>query len=526
MRRLTGLVAIGLCCVLPGTPLAADPVWRRLGEGLREPGVLAVAVDPAEPHRLYVGTTRRVYGSTDDGAHWRTLLSLRGSTTAVHGIAVDAGRPRQLWAATEDGLWHSPDQGAHWQVRFQGLGAVHQQLLAVAVLPDQRILAGTRQGLVTSDDGGRTWRTSSTTVEHVAVHAIVASALHPRILVLGTSDGLFRSSDGGAHWERVLVLTTDAADAPPDNGQAVEEDAPLPAPAVTSLAADPHAPSVLYAGSVNGVYRSLDEGLTWQPMSRMGLTGQVISDVLVTSELLVATTKGVFRYATPPSPATGGAGRWEAFHDGLTSTVIHRLAAAADGRGLYVATEDGLFRSDAASAWRLGPDPTHLFDQDPSIRDLQAVAIRYAEVSPEKIARWRTQAARRAWLPTVSLSYNQDYSISDRTDEGSFPAYQVTDDKDLDNGWDVSVSWNLGDLIWNDDQTAIDVRSRLTAELRDDVLDEVNRLYFERRRLQLELALSPPPTQQERLERELRLQELTAGLDALTGGYLSRRLAP
>ena len=43
-------------------------------------------------------------------------------------------------------------------------------------------------------------------------------------------------------------------------------------------------------------------------------------------------------------------------------------------------------------------------------------------------------------------------------------------------------------MIFSTEQTSIDVRSRLMVQLRDDILDEVTRLYFERRRLQLELA--------------------------------------
>lgn len=61
-------------------------------------------------------------------------------------------------------------------------------------------------------------------------------------------------------------------------------------------------------------------------------------------------------------------------------------------------------------------------------------------------------------------------------------------------------------------------------QLRDDVLNEVTRLYFERRRVQIEFLTSPPKEIATKLEKTLRLQELTAGIDALTGGYLSNRL--
>lgn len=61
-------------------------------------------------------------------------------------------------------------------------------------------------------------------------------------------------------------------------------------------------------------------------------------------------------------------------------------------------------------------------------------------------------------------------------------------------------------------------------QLRDDILDEVTRTYFERRRLQLEACLSPSLELKKKLQDELRMQELTADLDALTGGNFTARL--
>jgi hypothetical protein len=93
-----------------------------------------------------------------------------------------------------------------------------------------------------------------------------------------------------------------------------------------------------------------------------------------------------------------------------------------------------------------------------------------------------------------------------------------------DDGWSVSLTWELGDIVWNNDQTSIDSRSRLVVQLRDDVLNEVTRLYFERRRLQVEVLLSEQQDIADKIENELRLQELTASIDAITGSYMSKRL--
>ena len=59
-------------------------------------------------------------------------------------------------------------------------------------------------------------------------------------------------------------------------------------------------------------------------------------------------------------------------------------------------------------------------------------------------------------------------------------------------------------------------------QLRNDILDEVTKLYFERRRLAVELERGAFSESEEELK-HLRLEELTASIDALTGGYMSRR---
>ena len=59
-------------------------------------------------------------------------------------------------------------------------------------------------------------------------------------------------------------------------------------------------------------------------------------------------------------------------------------------------------------------------------------------------------------------------------------------------------------------------------ELRDDVLDEITQLYFERRRVLVELAAAEAPGDTLRLR--LRAAELAAGIDAWTGGWFSRAL--
>ncbi len=164
------------------------------------------------------------------------------------------------------------------------------------------------------------------------------------------------------------------------------------------------------------------------------------------------------------------------------------------------------------------------FPHEPTIAQVREVAIRYAEVQPEKIARWRQQAHWKALLPTFSVDYdrNQNTYIASSVTTTGTRAFK-TDDPSKKAG--LSLKWNLGDLIWNSDQTSIDARSRFTTQLREDLVDEITRSYFERRRLQLNALMEPSTDPKTQVEKELRLQELTAMLDGLTGGWFSNQLA-
>ena len=62
--------------------------------------------------------------------------------------------------------------------------------------------------------------------------------------------------------------------------------------------------------------------------------------------------------------------------------------------------------------------------------------------------------------------------------------------------------------------------------LRDDVLDEVNQIYFERRRAIIALGRlgGPDSAGSEAIELRIRIDELTAKLDAWTDGFFSREI--
>jgi hypothetical protein len=78
--------------------------------------------------------------------------------------------------------------------------------------------------------------------------------------------------------------------------------------------------------------------------------------------------------------------------------------------------------------------------------------------------------------------------------------------------------------VFNDALTSIDTRAKLMTELRNDILAEVTRLFFERKKLELGLESDVKLSERERVEKTLRLEEVEALIDRLTGGSYSKVL--
>jgi hypothetical protein len=163
------------------------------------------------------------------------------------------------------------------------------------------------------------------------------------------------------------------------------------------------------------------------------------------------------------------------------------------------------------------------FDSEPSIQDVQSMAMDYTHTNRAQVERWLLASKRAAALPEFKVRYyyqdqfDQDF---DYLDNGASFDLQ---DGSLTQKWNAQVEakWRLDDLVMNSERIRVISESQDVVKLRDKVLGEVTRLYFDRRRLQVETLLNPPTDLGSQVETQLRLMELTAELDAYTGGAFS-----
>jgi hypothetical protein len=246
--------------------------------------------------------------------------------------------------------------------------------------------------------------------------------------------------------------------------------------------------------------------------------------------LWLATDAGLFH-------APGPRGPWQRAEGPAGSSAVAAVAAAHDR--LVVATAQGLLRrttvsedTTAAAAPRpvSAPAPARARRADPPITAVQREALRYVSLDPRRMQQLWDAAGRRAWAPEVLVrgDYGEDKDRTRSWDEAfiSGDTHSLFDrDRKRGDGYSVSLglTWDLGDAVFNLDRIDVSREARLVIQLRDDVLDEVNQLYFERQRVLA--SLDAPPGDAPVALLRLRAAELASGLDAWTGGWFSEQLA-
>ncbi len=215
----------------------------------------------------------------------------------------------------------------------------------------------------------------------------------------------------------------------------------------------------------------------------------------------------------------------------------------ATTRGVFTATTRGVFAADAAAASRLPATPQAPVpgarsepqaSEEPDVGAVQRAALRYLELGSARLASLQRRVTERGVLPELTVHGNyggvrardEDY---DDTVFASGDRYQLLDrlhERQRDFLVGATLRWDLGDTVYHPEEIDISREVRELIELRDEVLDEINQLYFERRRVLLERSGLPDPASTEAERLGLRARELAAGLDAWTGGWWSRQLEP
>ena len=535
-------------------------VWQRISQGISESDIHTLVLNSHNNQCLYAGTSRAVYKSHDGGRNW--TMSLRLKQEKANDIYIPHQRPQEVYVATDAGLYASYNEGKTWQRIYSASDPLSKRCLSI--LQDKDILyLGTAQGLYYKGVGETAWQHNSAVFHQEPVYRMAQD----EDFVYFVGPGALIRLDKETKSIQKIFSSGSVFVAPEE--ETVDEELWEEAGEkkfIKAIEIGRDKPFRIFLATSGGIYSSDDHGDNWHKFSFNSLPLRYVTSlqIIETSPashgrcqespkmcwgLLAGTKRGTFFLEE---------GRWAQVYQGMETNGIQDLAWSSQGE-IYAATDRGVyylpygkslplfeFKGDEANqnetALRTKSETSlnssgdyrewaKYFSEEPSIQEVHRWAIEYAEVAPEKIREWRRLARKRAYLPQMDIGADsgKSWGTSDNV-WGSYTGggqhYIGPDDKSWgeDFGWDVSLSWDLGDLIWNTDQTTIDSRSKLMVELRESILDQVTRLYFERRRIQLALMAGTIEDPQIMLDQQMRLEELTALIDAYTGGEFSKRL--
>jgi photosystem II stability/assembly factor-like uncharacterized protein len=319
--------------------------WEGLTAGLPDQvEARCLAVDPAAPRIVYVGTQRGPYRSDDGGDSWRAL-PLPGKEQLVWSILLHPTEPRTLYVGTQGTtIYRSRDGGETWTELTPAApkGMVRMsfpcRVIRLALDPSEprHLYAGLEVGgVLRSRDGGDSWEgcnegllaftaeprlrsriVSDTETEGMMdSHALALSMAKPGTVFLANRMGLFRSGDGGTRWQEIGIgrfsPLTYARDVK------VSRHDPKTMYAALSIAA------VSDAGSL---YRSRDLGETWQRFDHdvsMRSTLMIIAESPATPDRVYCATRKGQVFGTED-----GGKRWREYPLPDGTEGVYALAAA------------------------------------------------------------------------------------------------------------------------------------------------------------------------------------------------------
>ena len=318
---ITGKLA-GVILLILGYGLAAA---QDIPSGI----IQAITVDESDPEVVYASGAGYIYKSTDAGANWTAAPSL----VDIWSIAIErydpaaspAPTPVAYGASQGHGVLRSTD-GLQWNIT-NGTSGVFG---SVAVHPtDTTVYAGGEDGIYVSDDRGANWSLLSALPGEGNARGLVIDRSNPlNMYITKWRDGIFRSTDGGNSWGL--------------SGGFYDKQ-------LFDLDMHPTNPSVLFASTWSGVYRSVDAGTNWVQLASPTRVSELSIDA-VNPDVMLAVTEG-----NGIGKSTDGGETWTSVSDGL-GDVAHfaSVAIAPDGSGrAYAGSQNSVLfiSNDLGESW-------------------------------------------------------------------------------------------------------------------------------------------------------------------------------
>ena len=167
--------------------------WTKL-PGEISNAVNAIAIDPFNPDKIYLGTNWQVTRSSDGGQTWEESDDYVYSKS----LAIDRNDPDILYSGYDNCCYRSEDGGIHWEkYRCNDLGSCKDLLLLGG-----KLLYASDVGIYASSDGAENWENSHDGISKVCIKAVSITKTFPTKIYALPVDGekLYVSEDFGITW--------------------------------------------------------------------------------------------------------------------------------------------------------------------------------------------------------------------------------------------------------------------------------------------------------------------------------------
>ena len=517
--------------------------WRQGLGGRLESGVEideeALLLDAESAVEEFTDTSTDTSVESDDDLEPSASVEVSGSIEdAVESGIQDADsrvdvlpEAQALWASTEkpglvlasrpEGSWRSVDGGQTWSP-IRTLPPTRDFLDVTGWDRRALVLAATNNGVWFSVDGGRSWLEGSSAMRGVGVLSLATDGA---LVFAGTTEGLWLSMDG-ARWVKLLppryadvqidaVLTDPSwvgglwAATPEgllrsdDAGQTFRPAGRNPLIGTTALIPLSGAGQLLASGK-DGVWETVDGGIRWSALAR-GLPGPLVADVVGGAQPAIATHTGVYLLSRPVAEAAEGTA--EVAVPGLSASDVVNITLRRTGFDLSPLSVQRKF---ARAMF------TPLL-----VMQLEYENDRYIYADYDAISTVRGESPR--WRYTVELCFggcatsSTDISYSDSSYADVVSNTSAEDIDLLVIGGEIYASTDTSSSIA---PAAVNVSQRIS-RYRNDLTDNVIKLYYSRERLVSERsAISSLPLMEQVLH-DLQIQEVDARLDIYTNGLFT-----
>lgn len=200
-------------------------------------------------------------------------ISIGPSGGGILALAVDPSNHSVVYAGTGGGVFKSTSGGANWTAINNGIRVRSNVISARAIAIDPTntnvVYAGVVNNIFKSTNGGFSW--TEIKAGNGEVRILVVDAGDSNTIYAGLSDvGILRSTDGGATWTSINTSLKRTLD----------------------IKIDPSDRKTIYATAHDGIHKSANNGVTWNPVNE-GLTQMRVHTIRVSMPLrLIGRTPG------------------------------------------------------------------------------------------------------------------------------------------------------------------------------------------------------------------------------------------